>query len=197
MIQFNFPNFISFARLLISPVIYFLFISNEAELVNLACWLFIISAITDTIDGWAARRFGEVTRSGEFLDPLADKALTNLALVAFAQNNIIPWWMVIIIITRDLISTLLRILGLASKNPVKTSISAKIKTTVEMVFISYILLLIYIRNTFTSISPETVEKLIFSPITYILALIITAMALYSMGGYVIKFGIFSKKIKKY
>jgi len=66
-----------------------------------------------------------------------------------------------------------------------------------MVFISYILLLIYIRNTFTSISPETVEKLIFSPITYILALIITAMALYSMGGYVIKFGIFSKKIKKY
>jgi CDP-diacylglycerol--glycerol-3-phosphate 3-phosphatidyltransferase len=197
MIQFNFPNFISFARLLISPVIYFLFISNKAELVNLACWLFIISAITDTIDGWAARRFGEVTRSGEFLDPLADKALTNFALVAFAQNNIIPWWMVIIIITRDLISTLLRIFGLASKNPVKTSISAKIKTTVEMVFISYILLLIYIRNTFTSISPETVEKLIFSPITYILALIITAMALYSMGGYVIKFGIFSKKIKKY
>jgi len=193
MKQFNFPNFISFARLLISPVIYLLFISNKAELENIACWLFIIASITDTIDGWAARRLGEVTRWGEFLDPLADKALTNFALVAFAQYNIIPWWMVVIIISRDLLSTLLRIFGLAVQNPLKTSMSAKIKTTFQMVFISFVFILIYIRNTFTSISPQTIENIIFSPITYILALIVTAMALYSMAGYVIKLIFLTKK----
>ncbi len=198
MIQINFPNIISFVRLAVSPFFYILFLSQNTELVNLSCWLFILSAITDTIDGWAARRFGIVTRWGEFLDPLADKALTTFAFIAFVQKDIIPLWMVIIIIIRDVISTTLRIVGLVKKSPLQTSLSAKVKTTFQMLFISYILILVYLKNNFapTILNPTTIDNLIYSAFTYLLALIITTMALYSLTGYVIRYRNFIKKVKK-
>lgn len=198
MIQINFPNFISFIRLAISPIFYLFFISQNTELVNLSCWLFILSAITDTIDGWAARKFGIVTRWGEFLDPLADKALTTFAFIAFVQKGIIPLWMVLIIIIRDVISTWLRIVGLVKQSPLQTSLSAKIKTTFQMLFISYVLILVYLKNNFAPsiLNPTAIDNLIYSTFTYLLALIITFMALYSLTGYVVRYGNFIKKVKK-
>ncbi len=192
----NFPNLISFSRILVAPVFYFFFISEDPHLMSIACWVFIFAALTDIIDGWSARRLGIVTRYGEFLDPLADKILTLLALIAFVQYDIIPVWMVTIIFIRDLFSTGLRIVALIRHSPIETSRSAKAKTTIEMLFISYILLLIYVKLNFAEIPPITMERLIHSNITYMLALVVTLMALYSQAGYVIRYQSLIKKSKK-
>lgn len=191
----NFPNTISFSRILAAPVLYYFFVSGNPKFVSIACWIFIIASITDLIDGWAARRFQIVTQYGEFIDPLADKILTLLALVAFARNGIIPTWMVIIILIRDVISTSLRIVALSKRSPIETSRSAKVKTTIEMVFISYVLLLIFAKINIESINPQIIDSIIFSKYTYLLALVVTLMALYSLVGYLLKYKYFVKKFK--
>ncbi len=183
----NLPNVISLTRLIVSLIFYFLFISGNRHLVSIACWIFIIASITDVLDGWAARRFRIVTKYGEFLDPLADKVLTLLALIAFVKMGIIPAWMVFIIFARDVISTSMRVVALAKGSPMETSRSAKIKTTVEMLFISYVLILIFVKINFNRINPDIIDKLIFSQFTYLIALSVTIMALYSLAGYALKF----------
>lgn len=192
----NLPNIVSFTRILAAPFFYFLFISDNPKFVSIACWIFILASITDIIDGWAARRFSVVTRYGEFLDPLADKILTLLALIAFVSKQIIPLWMVLIILIRDILSTTLRIVALWKGSPIETSRSAKVKTTIEMLFISYVLVLIYFQINVTTINPQEVESIIHSPITYIIALIVTLMALYSLLGYLIRSRFLIKKLKK-
>lgn len=182
----NLPNVISLTRLVVSLIFYFLFISGNKNLVSIACWIFIAASATDILDGWAARRFRNVTKYGEFLDPLADKVLTLLALIAFVKMGIIPAWMVFIIFARDVISTTMRVVALAKGSPMVTSRSAKIKTTVEMLFISYVLILIFVKINFNSINPAIIDKLIFSQFTYLIALSVTIMALYSLAGYALK-----------
>lgn len=199
MKDINIPNAISLTRILVAPFFYFFFISGNRYLVSLACWIFILASLTDVIDGWAARRFGIVTRYGEFLDPLADKVLTLLALVGFVQMHIIPLWMLIIILSRDITSTTIRILALAKGTPIETSRSAKFKTTIEMLFIAYVLILIYLKINIESINPTEIDKLIYSPITYSIALFVTILALYSLAGYLLKVknpGKMSKKVEK-
>lgn len=193
----NIPNLISLLRILVSPIFYVFFLSGNRELVRIACLIFILAAITDIIDGWAARRFGIVTRYGEFLDPLADKILTLLALTSFAKIEIIPVWMVIIILCRDIFSTSLRVFAIVKGTTIMTSFSAKVKTTVEMGFISLILMLIYLKLTFEGIYQSNFDRIIYSPITYIFALIITFMALYSLGEYAHKYRYLIKMFKKF
>lgn len=192
----NLPNIVSFTRILAAPFFYYFFNSENPKFVSIACWIFIIASITDIIDGWAARRFSIVTRYGEFLDPLADKILTLLALFGFVAKNIIPLWMVLIIFFRDILSTSLRVVALLKGSPIETSRSAKVKTTVEMLFISYVLILIYLQINAQEINPQVIEKLIHSPITYIIALIVTLMGLFSLVGYVIRNRFLIKKLKK-
>lgn len=196
MKYFNVPNAISLTRIIVAPIFYFFFISGNHHLVSLACWIFILASLTDVIDGWAARRFGIVTRYGEFLDPLADKVLTLLALVGFVQLGIIPLWMLIIIFVRDVTSTTMRIVALAKGTPIETSRSAKFKTTVEMLFISYVLVLIYFKINIESINPTVIDKLIYSPITFSIALVVTILALYSLSGYLLNYAKPKKMLKK-
>jgi CDP-diacylglycerol--glycerol-3-phosphate 3-phosphatidyltransferase len=192
----NLPNVISFSRIVVAPFFYYFIKSDKPELVSIACWIFIIASITDVIDGWAARRLGIVTRLGEFLDPLADKILTLLALISFAEMNIIPLWMVLIILIRDIFSTSFRVIALAKGTPIETSRSAKVKTTIEMVFISIILSLIYLKINIESVNSEIIDKWIYSPITYFIALIVTLMAIYSLLGYAWKYKKLLKMSKK-
>ncbi|MFN3306274.1 MAG: CDP-diacylglycerol--glycerol-3-phosphate 3-phosphatidyltransferase [Candidatus Kapaibacteriota bacterium] len=196
MEMINIPNLISLLRIFVAPIFYVFFLSNNNDLVKIGCLIFILASITDIIDGWAARRFGIVTRYGEFLDPLADKILTLLALISFVKIGIIPAWMLIIIFCRDVFSTSLRVIAIARGTSIITSRSAKVKTTVEMSFISFILMLIYLKLTYDSVYQNFFDKIIYSPISYILALIITLMALYSLAEYAYKYRNLIKMFKK-
>ena len=92
------PNVLSFFRLLMVPVFLSLII------VGLDLWalvVLVIATATDFFDGAIARRFGQITRLGQLLDPAADRLFIFTALIGLAIREILPWWLIVVIIGRD------------------------------------------------------------------------------------------------
>lgn len=140
------PNSLTFLRIFLTPVFLLLFISDSDVDKQISLAIFIIAALTDWYDGWAARKFGNVSRLGIFLDPLADKILSSTALIAFAYLNLIDLWLVIIIIVRDITITLLRSFAELKNKTIVTTYLAKAKTTIQYVVIYYILVLYVVKT---------------------------------------------------
>jgi CDP-diacylglycerol--glycerol-3-phosphate 3-phosphatidyltransferase len=133
------PNQLTVLRILLTPVFYFLFRTGDPILVQISMGVYFVAAFTDWYDGWLARKYNYITEWGKFLDPLADKILNSAAFFAFVYLDILPLWMVIVIVIRDFLITGLR--GLADYKHVSfvTRKSAKIKTFVQMAFINYLI----------------------------------------------------------
>ncbi len=140
------PNQLTVARIVLTPVFLYLFLSDNPVLKQISLAVYIIAAITDWYDGWLARKFNYITSWGKFLDPLADKILTSSAFIAFAYLGVLKWWMVIIIVFRDFLITGLRAYAEYRKQFFSTSVLAKWKTFFQMVFIYY-LLFVYTAGT--------------------------------------------------
>jgi len=141
------PNILTFLRFLLIPVfVYFLFQeSPTSRLIALA--LFAIASLTDLLDGYLARKLSQDSKLGRFMDPLADKFLVVTTLLAFYfLDNQISLWMVIAIISRDIVITVMRYLSIKKGVELKTSRLAKTKTAVQMTAIVLILLIFLIRS---------------------------------------------------
>ncbi|MEJ2537917.1 MAG: CDP-alcohol phosphatidyltransferase family protein, partial [Calditrichia bacterium] len=106
--------------------------------------------ITDWYDGWYARHFGVITRWGQFMDPLADKFLVSTALIIFAWMNYVKWWMVVIIVLRDVLVTIMRVYAIQRGRPIVTSQIAKWKTFSQMTIILVILIFLNVLNYYGS-----------------------------------------------
>lgn len=133
------PNQLTILRILLTFLFLFYFIKPTPRDQLVASIIFILATLTDWYDGWFARRFGVITRWGQFMDPLADKFLVSSALVIFAVMNYVKWWMVWIIVGRDILVTIIRIYALSRGTPLVTSILAKWKTFTQMAVILMIL----------------------------------------------------------
>lgn len=103
----NVPNTLSFVRLVLAFLVGFLV---EWQSYMVAMVIFIIAASTDFVDGWWARRYGQVTKLGRVLDPFVDKIIITAALVALvgAAGSLVQAWMVTVIVGRELLVTSLR-----------------------------------------------------------------------------------------
>jgi CDP-diacylglycerol--glycerol-3-phosphate 3-phosphatidyltransferase len=140
--NYSLPNLLSLLRVFIAPIVYQMIISSDTTLIFYALIIFSLGAITDYLDGFLARKWGNTSSFGSFLDPIADKILTNSALLALMSIHIIDAWMIAIIIARDVFMTLLRVYADRVERPIKTSISAKIKTALQLVFTIGVLFLL-------------------------------------------------------
>ena len=101
---------------------------------------FLSVAVTDTLDGYLARRRGMVTTLGKFLDPLADKLLIVTALIALIPTRGIPFWMVIVIVGREIAVTGLRGIALFQGMVISASNWGKRKTLFETIAIFFLIL---------------------------------------------------------
>lgn len=97
------PNLISFARLLGVPLFLYLFLGTEHW--GWAVTVLAIGGTTDWIDGYLARRLGQVSRLGELIDPLADRLYILATLLAFTIENVVPWAFTIALLLRELLLT--------------------------------------------------------------------------------------------
>ncbi len=147
------PNQLTILRILLTPIFVALFVSERLVLKQVSLIVFAVAALTDWYDGWVARRLGKVTRWGIFLDPLADKVLTSAAFIAFAWLGLVEWWMVWVIVVRDISITLLRSFAELRGRTLHTNFSAKVKTFAQMVFIYAVLLAVVLRNTIPPLLP--------------------------------------------
>ena len=101
----NLPNSLTLSRILLIPVFVFLFSTPTAERSVAAALVFLIAALTDLLDGYLARRRGQITNLGKLLDPVADKLLVASGLILLVQYQRIEVWLVIVIIARELAVT--------------------------------------------------------------------------------------------
>jgi len=138
----NLANILTVSRIIITPVFAYFFLQSELSSKVGAVVLFFMASITDWYDGYWARRRNVITRFGQFLDPVADKILVSTALALFAWLDYVYLWMIIVIIARDALITTLRMFALYRGKVIITSVFAKWKTFVQMIFV--FLLLIYI-----------------------------------------------------
>jgi cardiolipin synthase len=95
------PNALSALRLVIIPVFIWAALGPENDL--LAFGLLVVSAITDWLDGVIARRFNMVSRVGQLLDPIADRLFVVSTIVVLAMREIVPWWLVLLLVSRDVV----------------------------------------------------------------------------------------------
>jgi CDP-diacylglycerol--glycerol-3-phosphate 3-phosphatidyltransferase len=135
------PNQLTTLRILLTPVFVWLILSDAPHLRIWGIVVFIIASLTDLYDGYHARKYGQTTRWGAFMDPLADKILITSAFIYFVHLGLLSLWMVIVIAIRDVMVTLLRLYAEWKEKPVITSKSAKIKTALQNV-LAYVLLLL-------------------------------------------------------
>ena len=106
------PNILSFSRLIGVPVFFWLIVGPHHD--GLALVLLAVSALTDWLDGFLARKLNQFSRLGELLDPLADRLYVVAALIALNLRDIVPLWIVIVLIGRDMVMSLL-LVSLKSK----------------------------------------------------------------------------------
>lgn len=133
------PNILSGVRIILALVFVFLYTRPDLFWQTLSIAVFAVAAVTDFFDGYIARHYEAKTKSGVFLDPLADKVLTFSGFVClpFISTQIFPWWGVLLIILRDTLVTVLRVFADTQNSEVKTSYSAKVKTAVQMIFLYF------------------------------------------------------------
>ncbi len=96
----NLPNIITILRLLLAPLIVFLMLKG---LMGAAFLIFLAAGISDAVDGLVAKRFGQVTDLGTYLDPIADKVLVVSIYVTLGAGDHLPVWLVILVVSRDLL----------------------------------------------------------------------------------------------
>ncbi len=122
-------------RILLIPVFMAFLLSRAPYGDWLAAIVFTIAAVTDSIDGYLARKHNQITVFGQFFDPLADKLLISAALVALVDLGQLSAWIVMIILTREFAVSGLRLMSVARGVVVPASRLGKIKTTTQVVAI--------------------------------------------------------------
>jgi CDP-diacylglycerol--glycerol-3-phosphate 3-phosphatidyltransferase len=138
----NLPNTITVVRLAVVPVLLGFPLFDGPVGSRIVAWLFIVSALGDIVDGWAARRGQQVTRIGKLLDPLADKLTVATALIILLTIGRIPGWgasLIVVIIGRELAVTGLRGIASAGGHVVAATRPGKLKTLTQNVAIGALL----------------------------------------------------------
>jgi len=127
----NLPNLISLGRLLSTPVNVWLILIGEWRL---AFALFALAGLSDAVDGFIAKRYGMTTRLGSYLDPLADKAMLMSVYVALGVRGELPSWLVILVVSRDvlIVGGALLLLALSQSLTIEPLWISKLNTVMQI-----------------------------------------------------------------
>ncbi|MBB6216537.1 CDP-diacylglycerol--glycerol-3-phosphate 3-phosphatidyltransferase [Anaerosolibacter carboniphilus] len=136
----NLANKLTIARIFLVPVFMIVLLNKIPYGMYIAAAIFMIAAITDTLDGYIARSRNQITKFGKFMDPLADKLLVTAALVSLVQMDKLPAWIVVVIISREYIISIFRAIAAAEGIVIAASWWGKLKTISQIVAIIAILL---------------------------------------------------------
>jgi cardiolipin synthase len=132
------PNLITLARILLVPIIIW---AITADQIQVAFMLFLLAGVSDLVDGFLAKRFGMATELGAYLDPLADKAMIVSIYVALGISAAIPRWLVILVVSRDIMIVSAVILSWIVGRPVplKPLMVSKLNTVAQIVLATVVL----------------------------------------------------------
>ena len=167
----NLPNKLTIFRIIMIPVFILVLMKG---FYYASALIFVIAALTDALDGYIARKYDLITNFGKIMDPLADKLLVTAALVCLVELGDIAAWMVFVILAREFTITALRSVAASGGLVIAAGNSGKLKTVLQMVAITAILLKNY---------PFEIWNFPFADIMLWAAVIMT---IYSGAEYIVK-----------
>ncbi len=149
--MFNLPNILTLSRLLLAVLFTWAMVMDSSlpdmegqafigwftslsHYKTFALWCFVIGAITDFLDGYIARKYGLVTNFGKLIDPLADKVLVSAAIIYLSCVDMCPFWVTILIISREFLVTGLRQLAIEQGEVIAADAFGKWKTIFQLCF---------------------------------------------------------------
>lgn len=138
-IALSIPNLITLGRILLVPIV--VWAITYPGMMWLAFVLFVVAGVSDGVDGFLAKRFGWTTELGRYLDPLADKALIVSIYLALGINDLIPRWLVILVVSRDILIVGGIMLSWLMGDPLKIKplLVSKLNTVAQIVFACVVL----------------------------------------------------------
>ena len=142
----NLPNKLTCFRVVLIPFFVFFLLAPWFEGYGnyIAVGIFIVASITDFLDGYLARKYNLVTNFGKFMDPLADKLLVCSALICLVELELLPSWIVVIIIAREFIISGFRLIASDNGVVIAASYWGKFKTVFQIFMV--IVLIVNIQN---------------------------------------------------
>lgn len=140
----NIPNKLTILRIILVPIFVVLMLTRIPYGGSLAAAIFVIAALTDSLDGYLARKWKQTTKLGAILDPLADKLLITAALISLVELGRLPGWIAIVIIGREFAVTGLRVVKAEEGIIIPASKLGKLKTISQVTAV----LLIIIQNLY-------------------------------------------------
>ncbi|HWJ50526.1 MAG TPA: CDP-diacylglycerol--glycerol-3-phosphate 3-phosphatidyltransferase [Solirubrobacteraceae bacterium] len=144
MFPLNLPNLLTVLRIMLVPVLVVALLGNTPAGDVLAAVVFALASLTDFIDGYLARARDSITTFGKLMDPLADKLLIVAALISLVSLHRLAAWIAMVIITRELAVTVLRMAATQAGVVMAASMFGKIKTCLQ---IAAILAVIAVHGT--------------------------------------------------
>ena len=150
------PTKLSLLRILLTFVIMTLLFTAGWQAKAAAFALFVIAALTDWLDGFLARRWNQMTAAGALLDPIADKVLTLGTFLAFVQMRLIPAWMVLVILFRELLITGVRLFAASRRIVLAAAKEGKHKTVSQMgtLIVIFVVVVLLERPEWETFSPS-------------------------------------------
>jgi len=136
----NLPNALTLLRMFLVPVLVVVLLTRVEGHVYFGAGIFGLAVLTDYLDGYFARRRNEVTKLGILLDPLADKLLIAAALLSLVEMGLVPAWMVMIILARELAVTALRNVAAGKGILIRASVLGKVKMVAQVVAVLMLML---------------------------------------------------------
>jgi CDP-diacylglycerol--glycerol-3-phosphate 3-phosphatidyltransferase len=127
-LKLNLPTVLTLSRIVLIPVFVYIYPVFGA-------FIFGIASVTDFLDGYLARRSGDITKFGIILDPIADKFLVISALIVLVDMERLPAWIAIVIIAREFLVTGLRVVALSKDIVIAAELGGKVKTTLQIIAI--------------------------------------------------------------
>lgn len=157
--ELNLPNSITITRILMLPLCAYTLFKNGGDDFTwrvISFSLFFFVGMTDLLDGQLARSRNTVTEFGKLLDPIADKALIGTALVGLSILGILPWWVTIVILVREVGITIFRF-AVIKRGVIPANRGGKIKTTIQNLAAGFYILplgpsLYWFRETFMGLA---------------------------------------------
>ena len=136
----NLPISLTILRIFFVPIVVVLLLAKGGNMDLWAVGVFLLAAVTDLLDGYLARKRGQITNLGILLDPIADKLLTSAAFISLTSLHLVPAWMVVIIVGREFAVSGLRSIASAAGFMLEVSELGKTKMVFQVVAITVIIL---------------------------------------------------------
>jgi CDP-diacylglycerol--glycerol-3-phosphate 3-phosphatidyltransferase len=133
----NLPNGLTLMRIFLVPLLVAVLLTKYSVI---AVIVFLAASLTDLLDGYFARKRGQITTLGTLLDPVADKLLISSAFISLVQLQLVPAWMVAIIVGREFAVTGLRSIASAQGFTIDASQFGKIKMVTQVAAITFLIL---------------------------------------------------------